>query len=181
MDTVVGPEPGRVILTMLFRNCTFMLAFLMDNTKSESVIKVFRFLQKELGSETFSQMFPVIFTDHGPEFSNPWALECDEYGEILSKIFYCNANAPYQKERLEKNHKFLRYIMSKGISFDAMTQEDITLCINHINSTARGSLNSLTPHALASMLLDKKLFELLHLEPVEPDRALLKPSLLKQH
>ena len=157
-----------------------MLAFLMDNTKSESVIRVFRFLQKELGSETFSRLFPVILTDRGPEFSNPWALECDECGEILSKVFYCNANAPYQKGRLEKNHEFLRYIVPKGTSFDAMTQEDITLCINHINSTARGSLNGRTPFELASLLLDKKLFELLHLELVEPNKVLLKPALLKQ-
>lgn len=54
MDTVVGPKPAKVILIMLFRNCTFMLAFLMDNTKCEPVIRVFRFLQNELGSETFS-------------------------------------------------------------------------------------------------------------------------------
>ena len=180
MDTVVGPEPGKVILTMLFRDCTFMLAFLMDNTKSESVIQVFRFLQGELGANTFSRLFPVILTDRGSEFSNPWALECDEYGEILSKVFYCNANAPYQKGRLEKNHEFLRYIMPKGTSFDAMTQEDITLCINHINSTARGSLNGRTPFELATLLLDEKLFKLLHLEPVEPDKVLLKPALLKQ-
>lgn len=180
MDTVVGPEPGKAILTMLFRNCTFMLAFLMDNTKSGSVIQIFRFLQKELGAETFSRLFPVILTDRGPEFSNPWALECDEYGEILSKVFYCNANAPYQKGRLEKNHEFLRYIMPKGTSFDAMAQEDITLCVNHINSTARGSLNGRTPFELASLLLDKKLFQLLHLELVEPDKVLLKPALLKQ-
>ena len=180
MDTVVGPEPGKVILTMLFRNCTFMLAFLMDSTKSESVIQVFRFLQRGLDPETFSRLFPVILTDRGAEFSNPWALECDEYGEILSKVFYCNANAPYQKGRLEKNHEFLRYIMPKGTSFDAMTQEDITLCVNHINSTARGSLNGRTPFELASLLLDEKLFTLLHLEPVEPDRVLLKPALLKQ-
>lgn len=180
MDTVVGPEPGKVILTLLFRNCTFMLAFLMDNTKSESVIRIFRFLQDKLGSDTFARLFPVILTDRGPEFSNPWALECDKYGEILSKVFYCNANAPYQKGRLEKNHEFLRYIMPKGTSFDAMTQDDITLCINHINSTARGSLNGRTPFELASMLLDEKLFQFLHLEPVEPDKVLLKPALLKQ-
>lgn len=180
MDTVVGPRPGKVILTMLFRNCTFMLAFLMDNTRSESVIRVFRFLQRELGAETFSRLFPVILTDRGPEFSNPCALECDEYGEILSKIFYCNANAPYQKGRLEKNHEFLRYIMPKGTSFDTMTQEDITLCVNHINSTARGSLNGRNPFELASLLLDKKLLTLLRLEPVEPDKVILKPALLKQ-
>lgn len=180
MDTVVGPEPGKVILTMLFRNCTFMLAFLMDDTKSRSVIHVFRFLQKGLGAEIFSRLFPVFLTDRGPEFSNPSALKCDEFGESLSKVFFCNANAPYQKGRLEKNHEFLRYIMPKGSSFDAMTQEDITLCINHINSTARGSLNGRTPFALASLLLDGKLFELLHLEPAAPDKVLLRPALLKQ-
>lgn len=180
MDTVVGPLPGKVILTMLFRNCTFMLAFLMDNTKSASVIQIFRFLQKGLGAEIFSRLFPVILTDRGPEFSDPRALECDEYGEILSKVFYCNANAPYQKGRLEKNHEFLRYIMPKGTSFDALTQCDVTLCVNHINSTARGSLNGRTPFELASLLLDEKLFGLLHLELVGPDKVLLKPALLKQ-
>lgn len=180
MDTVVGPEPGKAVLTMLFRNCTLMLAFLMDNLKSESVIQVFRFLQMELGADTFARLFPVILTDRGSEFSNPWALECDEYGEILSKVFYCNPNAPYQKGRLEKNHEFLRYIIPKGTSFDAMTQNDITLCINNINSTARGSLNGRTPFELASLLLDEKLFELLHLKHVEPDSVLLKPALLKQ-
>ena len=180
MDTVVGPEPGKVILTMLFRSSNFMLAFLMDNTKSESVIELFRFLQRELGTEVFAQLFPVILTDRGSEFSNPWALECDEYGEEISKIFYCNANAPYQKGRLEKNHEFLRYIMPKGTSFDSMTQEMITLSINHINSTARGSLNGRTPFELATLLLDEKLFKLLHLEQVEPDKVLLKPALLRQ-
>lgn len=158
-----------------------MLAFLMDDTKSSSVVQVFRFLQRELGSDTFARHFPVILTDRGPEFSTPPALECDEYGENLSKVFYCNTNAPYQKERLEKNHEFLRYIMPKGTSFDAMTQQDITLAINHINSTARGSLNDRTPFELASLLLDEKLLKLLHLERVEPDRVLLVPALLKQH
>lgn len=137
MDTVVGPEPGKVLLTMLFRNSTFMLAFLIENTKRESVIRVLHFLQQALGTDVFSRLFPVILTDRGPEFSHPWALESDEYGEILSKVFYCNANAPYQKGRLEKNHEFLRYILPKGTSFDAMTQEDITLALNHINSTAK--------------------------------------------
>lgn len=61
-----------------------------------------------------------------------------------------------------------------------MTQEDITLAINHINSTARGSLNGRTPFELASLLPDEKLLKLLHLERVEPDSVLLKPALLKQ-
>lgn len=180
MDTVVGPEPGKALLTFLFRNCNLMLAFLIDNLTAQSVINVFHFLQSNLGSEKFAKTFPVILTDRGSEFSNPIALECDEYGEVLSKVFYCNPNAPYQKGRLEKNHEFLRYILPKGSSFDCLNQEDITLVINHINSTARGSLNGHTPYQIASLLLDEELFNLLHLEPVEPDKVLLKPALLKQ-
>ena len=180
LDTVVGPSSGKVVLTMLFRSCNLMLGFLMDNVKSESAIQVFRLLQQELGAERFSRMFPVLLSDRGSEFTNPEALECDENGVILSRLFYCNANAPYQKGKLEKNHEFLRYIIPKGTSFDNFTQADITLAINHINSTARGSLNGHNPYQLASLLLDEELFRALHLELVEPDRVLLKPALLKR-
>ena len=180
MDTVVGPEPGKVLLTMLFRNCSLMIAFLMDNNRSDSVIQIFRFLQSSLGSDRFAKLFPVILVDRGSEFSNPWALECDEYGEILSRLFYCNANAPYQKGRLEKNHEFIRYILPKGTSFDALKQADITKIMNHINSTTRASLNGQTPFKLATLLLDSKLFDVLNLELVEPDKVLLKPALLKR-
>ena len=180
IDTVVGPEPGKVLLTMLFRNCSLMIAFLMDNNQSSSVIKIFHFLQSALGSDRFARLFPVILVDRGSEFSNPWALECDEYGEILSRLFYCNANAPYQKGRLEKNHEFIRYVLPKGTSFDALKQVDITKIINHINSTTRASLNGQTPFKLATLLLDSKLFRVLNLKLVEPDKVLLKPALLKR-
>jgi len=179
MDTVVGPEPGKVLLTILFRNCSLMIAFLMDDNKSDSVIQIFRFLQSALGSEMFARLFPVILADRGSEFSNPSALECDEYGEILSHLFYCNANAPYQKGRLEKNHEFIRYILPKGTSFDSLTQADITKVMNHINSTTRASLNGQSPFKLTTLLLDSKLFEVLNLKLVEPDAVLLKPVLLK--
>ncbi|MBB6630794.1 hypothetical protein H7D64_04675 [Clostridium algidicarnis] len=49
--------------------------------------------------------------------------------------------ASYQKPHVEKNHEYIRYVIPKGISFNNRTQEDITLMINHINSTARASLN----------------------------------------
>ena len=179
VDTVVGPEPGKVLLTMLFRNCSLMIAFLLDHNRSDSVIQIFRFLQSSLGSDKFARLFPILLVDRGSEFSNPEALECDEHGEILSRLFYCNANAPYQKGRLEKNHEFIRYILPKGTSFDALNQSDITKIMNHINSTTRASLNGLTPFKLATLLLDSKLFDVLNLKLVEPDEVLLKPALLK--
>ena len=60
--------------------------------------------------------------------------------------------ASYQKPHVEKNHEYIRYIIPKGKSFDYRTQKDITLMMNHINSTARASLNGSTPFKLAQML-----------------------------
>ena len=50
---------------------------------------------------------------------------------------------------------------------------------NHINSTARASLNGRNPFELAQLLLDKELLDTLHLKAVEADKIILKPSLLK--
>lgn len=87
LDTVAGPEPGRVLLTMLFRNCTFMLAFLMDDTKSSSVVQVFRFLQRELGSGTFARLFPIILTDRGLNFQTLWLWNVTNMGKSFPKFF----------------------------------------------------------------------------------------------
>ncbi|WP_242955864.1 hypothetical protein [Lachnoclostridium sp. An181] len=50
---------------------------------------------------------------------------------------------------------------------------------NHINSTARASLNGHTPFELAHLLLDKKLIELCRLTSIPANQVVLKPSLLK--
>ena len=182
MDTVHGcRDSKKVLLTMLFRSCSFMLIFLLDDAKCESVSKVFDSLKENLSENVFKHLFPVLLPDRGSEFSDPETLENDKHGNKLSHLFFCDPCRPGQKGRLEKNHEFIRYVLPKKISFDNLTQEDITLLTNHINSTARASLNGSTPFKLASFFLDPKLFELLDLKPIEPDNVLLKPLLLKKH
>lgn len=180
MDCVVGPKPGKSLLTMLFRNSSLMLAFLMPDVKQESVANVFDLLKISLGSTLFKQVFPVFLTDNGAEFMDWTNYLCDENGEILSEVFFCDPNAAYQKGRIEKNHEFIRYIVPKGKMFTPYSQNDITLMLNHINGIARASLNGRTPFELAQLLLPRKVFEVLSLEPVEPQNVLLKPSLLKR-
>jgi IS30 family transposase len=180
MDTVVGPRSGKTLLTMLFRSCSLMLAFIMPDSKGSSVSAVFETLKTSLGSDLFKLLFPVFLTDNGSEFFDWPTFLSDGQGEILSEIFYCDSNAAYQKGRLEKNHEFIRYICPKGTMFNPYSQEDITLMVNHINSIARASLNGCTPFELAVKLLDHKLFEVLGLESIEPAKVLLKPALLKR-
>ena len=88
--------------------------------------------------------------------------------------------ASYQKPYIEKNHEYIRYILPKGKSFKKLTQEDVTLVINHINSTARASLNGCTPYKLAQLLLDESLLERLTLQEIPADEVHLKPTLLKK-
>ena len=52
--------------------------------------------------------------------------------------------------------------------------------MNHINSTARASLNGNTPFKLDQMLLDKSLLENLGLKHIPADEVHLKPALLKK-
>ena len=61
----------------------------------------------------------------------------------------------YKKPHVEKDYEYIRYIIPKGKSFDNRIQEDITLMMNHINSTARASLNGYIPFKPAQILLDR--------------------------
>lgn len=174
-----GGKSEKVLLTMLFRNCSLMLIFLMDADRKDNVEDVFQRIYTHLGAELYRKLFPVILTDNGASFKDPAIFERPE-GELLSRVFYCDPMASWQKGRLEKNHEFIRYIIPKGTTFAGLDQEQVTLITNHINSVARASLNGCTPFELALLLIDRKLLDLCQLERIPANQVILKPSLLKK-
>ncbi len=180
MDTVHGTRSGKVLLAFIFRNCSLMIAFIIDSCTEVSVREAMDKLYEVVGHEDFKRHFPVILTDNDSEFKDPNSLELDNEGNQRTKIFYCNQMASYQKPYVAKNHEYIRYIIPKGISLKNYTQEDITLMMNHINSTARASLNGNTLFKLAQMLLDNSLLEKLSLKHILADEIHLKPALLKK-
>lgn len=180
MDTVIGTKDTNIcLLTMLFRNCKLMLIFLLKEKTQDEVQKVFDMLTDGLGIELFNKLFNVILTDNGSEFQNPEALEYTAWGEKRTSIFYCDPYRSNQKGALEKNHEYVRYVIPKGTSLVGMTNEKITLLMNHINSEKRDSLNGHSPYELSQMLLDNKLHQCLSLRHIDPDDVNLKPALLK--
>lgn len=182
LDTVEGGRGNskQAFMTMLFRNCSLMLIFILPEKTQECVIEVFDTLSEKLGVETFRELFPVILTDNGTEFQFPQRMECDSNCEIRTKIYYCNPNCSWQKGMLEKNHEYIRYVIPKGQSLDPYSFEEATLLMNHINSEARDSLNGCTPFKLSLMLLNNKLHKLLKMVEIPPDEVTLRPSLLKK-
>lgn len=180
MDTVKGSrDKGKCLLTLLFRSCSFMLVILLPNCTQNAVVNAINDLCDTIGIRTFKKYFPVILTDNGSEFKNPWDIEKNETGTHRTYVFYCDPYVSNQKGRLEKNHEYIRYVIPKGRSMYKYTQEDINLMTSHINSTARDSLNGATPFELAYLLIDKKIPLLTGLKKVSPDEVMLKPVLIE--
>lgn len=181
MDTVVGCEGShKTLLTLFFRNCKLMLIYLLPDKSASSVNKVFERLEKKMSTLGFCSTFPLILTDRGGEFSNPDELECGIDNIIRTSIYYCDPMASWQKPGIEKNHEYIRYVLPKGSSFDGLTQWDVTKLANHINSTARASLNGMHPLKLAHMLLDKDAVNAFGLREIPADDIVLTPELIKK-
>jgi len=180
MDTVKGGVSGKVLLTLMFKSCDFMLAFLRDRNTSQTVIDRFNWLYELLGGNVFRKLFPVILTDNGSEFSNPKALEFDANGKRRTHIFYCDPHASYQKPNVELNHEFIRKILPKGTSMNALVQEDVDLMMSHINSYSREKLHDKSPIEMFDFLYGERLAQKLGQKRIPPNDILLKPSLLKK-
>lgn len=181
MDSVIGRIGGKCLLTIHFVDTGLMLAFLREANTSGSVIRVFDALDAVLGSQDFNRLFPVILTDNGSEFSNPRQIEYrDKTPFHRTNIFYCDAGCPYQKGACEVNHELIRRILPKGTNFDGLTQEDIFLMMDHINSYKRKKLNNRSSYDAFSFYYGEDLLKKLGCSPVAAENIILKPKLLKK-
>ena len=179
MDTVEGRKGGKVLLTLSFVNSSFILAYLREANTSKSVTDIFQMLWEILGKQYFMELFPVILTDNGSEFSNPTTIEFDERNNRRTHIFYCHPSSPFEKGAIENNHEFIRRILPKGTSFDHLTQEgDIRLMLNHINSYKRKKLNNKSPYETFAFLNGEEVLRRLGAELISPHDITLKPEIL---
>lgn len=180
LDSVEGIKGGAVLLTVHFVKQELQLAFLRDANNSQSVIDIFDRLYIEMRPDVFMEVFPLLLADNGSEFSNPKAIEFDAQGNRRARMFYCDANAPYQKGSCENNHELIRRIIPKGVDFRQYTQEQINLMMSHINSYARKALGNKSPYEVFAFLYGEELLKLFGLEFIPADEIIMTPALLKQ-
>lgn len=180
MDSVEGIKGGKVLLTIHFVNCEFMLAFLREHNDAQSVIDVFNYLEEILGIKQLQKLFIVILTDNGSEFSNPKEIEKNKEGIERTKIFYCEPRRSDQKGSCEVNHEQIRRILPKGTSFDDLSQEDINLMMSHINSYKRKKLNDCSPLQLFNLLYGNDIAKKLGIIEIASNDINLSQDLLKK-
>ena len=180
MDTVHSSrESKKTLLTFFFTKEKLFLAFLMNRCTEGAVRLVFDRLEKRLGTYGFISTFEHILTDRGTEFGNPEALETGVNGIQRTSIYYCDPMRSGQKGGLEQAHTMLRMVLPKGTSFEFLTQWDVNLIVNHINSTPRKSLRGRTPYSVALETLGEEVLNAFQLRPIAPDEVNLTPKLIR--
>lgn len=180
MDTVEGTKGGKVILTIFLRDCSVQLMFLRDTKTAAAVAAAYAHLREVMG-DSFSCVFEVILVDRGTEFTDPSSIEIDQdTGEFQCNVFYCDPQQTNQKSRCERNHEFIRYILPKGSSFDDLTQDDVTLMMNHINSLPRASLNARSPYQVFEDKYGNETAAKLSLKYIPLNELCLTPELIKK-
>ena len=180
IDSVEGRKGGKVLLTVFFRNANLMMAFLRDRNTARSVTEVFEWLYETLGHEQYCRLFPIILTDRGSEFTDPVSIECTKFGEIRSRVFYCDPQRSDQKGGCEVTHEFIRRVLPKGTSFDHLQQSDILRMMSHINSYTRKKLNNQSAHRLFSFLYGETILPSLGIQEIPANDINLTPRLLKK-
>lgn len=128
---------------------------------------------------SFGDIFLVILTDNGGEFSNVFAFENDSAGNPETHLFFCNPNASYQKPHVEKNHTLFRDIVPKGHSFDDFTQETINLIFSHVNAVKRKQFNGKSSYDLFTFSYSEKLASLFGISHIPPEKVCQSPALIK--
>lgn len=177
MDTVEGVKGESLLLTLLWRSANFMLAYKIENKEADSVNTFFSCLKNSLGYEKFHELFPIILTDNGVEFSKPDEIEFNGHHVYKTKLFYCDPGHSEQKGKIEVNHEYIRRFIPKGVSFDSYNQNDINLMMNHINSVKRESLSENNPYTLMKDFLPKEIIDLFDIQEIEQKDIVLKKKL----
>ena len=180
MDTVIGSIGGKVIMTFQFIKVDFMFGLLLENkTAFEAAAKIAD-LKKRLTDAgfNFGQIFPVILTDNGGEFSDVFAFENNNMGNKETSLFFCDPNSPYQKPHVENNHTLFRMIVPKSSSFDEFTQETVNTVFSHVNGVKRKHFNGRSAYEMFTFTYSEKLAEVLGISFVDPKDVIQSPRLL---
>lgn len=179
MDTVIGRIGDKVIMTFQFVNVDFMFGILLDNKSAAEASEKITALKQKLTSHgfCFSELFPVLLTDNGGEFSNVYAFENDLSGAKETSVFFCDPNCPWQKPHVENNHTLLRNILPKGTSFDDLDQEAVNLIFSHVNAVKRKQFHGRCAYDMFCFAYSAELARILGVSAIDPKDVVQSPKL----
>ena len=181
MDTIIGRQGGKVIMTFDFTFCNFMFGLLLDNKTADEVASKVRALKVEMSGADirFGDVIPLLLTDNGGEFSNVFAFTESLDCETETNLFFCDPYRSCQKPKVEKNHTLFRDIVPKGSSFDSFTQDTVNLIFSHVNGVKRKVLNGKSPYEMFAFVYGYVIPTIFGVQEIPAALVIQSPKLLK--
>jgi len=181
MDTMLGRQGGKVIMTFDFTFCNFMFGMLLDNKSADEVAAKVRSLKSEMNTADicFGDVIPLLLTDNGGEFSNTFAFTENLDGKHETDLFFCDPYRSCQKAKVEKNHTLFRDIVPKGSSFDDFTQDTVNLIFSHVNGVKRKRFKGKSPYEMFAFLYGYVIPTIFGIQEIPAANVIQSPKLLK--
>jgi hypothetical protein len=159
-----------------------MLAFKIETCVCECVGGILDYLEilcRDAGS-SFADIFPVILTDNGPEFSRAGEIESSCLSDRRRcALYYCDPYQSSQKPHIEGRHTLIRRVWPKGMSLDRVNHRQVAILVSHINSyyscARKGS-----PFDLSADYVPRALLGDIGIVKIEPSKVNLARNLFDQ-
>ena len=137
VDTVIGRQGGKVLVTLVERKSKLSFIGLSDNKKAESVKEVIIKLLKKISS-----CVRTLTYDNGPEFSQHKAIDI----ALKTQGYFADAYASWQRGLSENTNGLIRQYLPKKTSFDDIDSDYIQWIMDRLNNRPRKALNGNTPN-----------------------------------
>jgi len=148
MDTVEGKKGGKVLLTLMFRKFNFMIAILLPDKTTSSVINAFNELETNLGYDTFKRLFNYILTDNGSEFLDWQAIE----KWLECEMFYAHPYSCWERGTNENGNGIIRRWFPKGTDFGRIPLGELKRVEHWMNNYPRKILGGVSAKAYEKKL-----------------------------
>lgn len=156
MDTVIGVPGGKLLLTIVNKETSFLFGLPVKDKKQETIIKEIDKLEITI-EDKFKLILEKVLTDNGGEFLNYEGIEKSAItGEKRIWLYYADPYASYEKGMIENQHRLIRYFFPKGTDFSKYSNAQIIEKINRINNYPRKDLNWSTPYREMEKIIGKE-------------------------
>lgn len=151
---------SKYILTLIVPEIHFPLIKIFERPNQEKIRNFYDKLEKAIGTDSFSTVFPAILTDRDPCFIDYLGIEKSIYYEKnRTQIFYCDAFKSSQKGSVENMNRQLRKFFPKKKSIEHFTENQIREINIIMINTKIQSLNGFTPKEVFIKLFGEDILE----------------------
>ena len=137
VDTVIGRQGGKVLVTLVERKSKLSLIGLSVNKTAEAVKEVIIRLLSSVSS-----CVKTLTYDNGPEFAEHEAIDV----ALKSQGYFAHPYSSWERGLSENTNGLIRQYLPKRMSFDEVSDEMIQWIMNRLNNRPRKALQGMTPN-----------------------------------